>query len=710
MVKLKVWLGILVGVGVLGAGGTAARSDADYDQALKTAPQGIALENVFTPGTAPNNQAQVVDVTNPNVKGTQAARVSNGKRQYGALWSTNENVFDLTQDHSASMWMYFGNTGKKAADGMALVFQNDDNGLAASPKFGKTISGETLGVWGVDNNRKNTDPGALAALAIQNSWALEFDTHLNNSTSYGNSGDADSFDVSIKGPHIASNYPGAPETYEMVRTVTYIPIYGVGYYATQAHAGLISGDYTMLANGAWHHLSLNWSAKAQEMTYTFDDKDPLTGEEKTGTTQTVPLDLAKIDPKGTNKVRWGFTGATGESYENNLVLFEEVPGLVDATAKTKVTDTTTGKTVGEGESFMGTHNVQVDYQLDYFKGKQAWKKVEAQIQLPDHIDYQSAKITYSDGTTADVSLADLSDNQVRYTLTEDLSDTNKSAVISFTGKAEDVKGTTPLDSTVSTFAAVNGVVTTSTPSMVLNPTLDLYALSLSGAGTEAEAGEDVSMRGLVVIPEGLGLGNSDMTVKPKINGENLPDFQIPEGEGDDSGVFTVTVPAAKLKSGRNKLTFVVGDPFGNLSNEVTYTIDVNRQLLLQTGDGTGAFADTMLTGTKQKVRRLTGWQVEVLDTREAGAKWSLQVTGTDFKRSDGTKLAGNLFYFDRGDQTPITDVATTVGTGTATDDDDLTDVAGDWDDDQGLMLELNSAAVHGDYEAQLTWTLNDVPS
>lgn len=140
MTYLK-WVLTVLGLGTVLATGMVASADADYDQALKTAPQGISLDNIFVPGTTSNNQASIVNTTNPNITGTQAAKVNNGKKQFGALWSTTDNHFDLTKNMKSSMWMYFGNTGKKAADGMALVFQNDTRGLASTPTYGKTVAG-----------------------------------------------------------------------------------------------------------------------------------------------------------------------------------------------------------------------------------------------------------------------------------------------------------------------------------------------------------------------------------------------------------------------------------------------------------------------------------------------------------------------------------------------------------------------------------------
>ena len=89
----------------------------------------------------------------------------------------------------------------------------------------------------------------------------------------------------------------------------------------------------------------------------------------------MTVDTTKIDPNDTGQVRWGFTGATGDSYENNLVIFEEVPGLVDVDANATLTDITQNKVVDNDGTVKGGDKVRLDYQLSYEGGKQEWKEM-----------------------------------------------------------------------------------------------------------------------------------------------------------------------------------------------------------------------------------------------------------------------------------------------------------------------------------------------
>ncbi|MDT6980260.1 lectin-like domain-containing protein [Levilactobacillus zymae] len=342
----------------------------DYKKALRTAPQGILVKDIFERGDPQDNQAAVVPVTNDEVKATtEAVMITNDKNQYGTIWSTAANKFKLKHDRVASMWMYFGGNRGAAADGMALVLQNDQRRGNAKSVYRDHPFGEPLGVWGVDDDKELRDAQGLAKRAIQNSWALEFDTHLNNSDNLRSAGTADSFDIGLKGPHIAAAYPGEASSYQQHSGVRY-NMDRVFYYHL-VHQKPI--DQLSLADGQWHHVTLSWQAADPEdpqralpqMTYTFDDKDPETNVERPGYTRTVPVDPKIIDPTGSGETMWGFTGATGEAAANNLVIFEGVPGLVDISAHTELTNLTTNQVVRDGDRLKNGDRVRLQYQLTY---------------------------------------------------------------------------------------------------------------------------------------------------------------------------------------------------------------------------------------------------------------------------------------------------------------------------------------------------------
>lgn len=122
-----------------------------------------------------------------------------------------------------------------------------------------------------------------------------------------------------------------------------------------------------------------------------------------------------------------------------------------------------------------------------------------------------------------------------------------------------------------------------------------------------------------------------------------------------------------------------------------------------------SFQSTTLTGSQQQVKRGNDWQVNVLDTRTAGATWTLQVSATAFTTNDGRQLAGGRYFHDDTGKTAVTTTPMNIASGQSTSNDDEKDIVSDWQDETGLLLDVGSASVSGQYQSQLTWTLNDTP-
>jgi len=282
---------------------------------------------------------------------------------------------------------------------MAFVLQNGSTSV--TPDYGTVSAGETLGVWGVDTAGTNNQPATVSGKAIPNSWALEFDTYLNNTTTFDGTGQASSFDADTSGgtlanPHIASNYPGDAGSYTMQKKsngAIFFP--KTRYYATLNHKGVLQGsDFRYLADGNWHHLTIHYNHTTKAMTYTFNDKNPDTGVSQTGQSATVTLDPTKFK-SSTGKLRWGFTSSTGYYWEPNLVAFEKIPDLVNADATVTMTDVTKNKPINAGDTINGNDHVKLAYQLDYKSGSTDWEDIVADLDLPTGLIYQSAKIDYT---------------------------------------------------------------------------------------------------------------------------------------------------------------------------------------------------------------------------------------------------------------------------------------------------------------------------
>ncbi|MCZ2493117.1 hypothetical protein [Dellaglioa carnosa] len=574
------------------AGVSSVRADADYDNALKSAPRAITMDNLFQRGTGAgvttsselvslNGKNEVAFPGQPIVK--TLVKITNDKNQKAAIWSTDANSFDINKDGQASMWIYLGNKGTGpagskgvAGDGMALVLQNDLKKNAAI----SSAAGETLGVWADDSLGSN-----LLGGAIQNSWALEFDTYMNRRSIKG-----DAFDTNVQGvTHLASGYPADGNTY-----TSHILEYN------QNHTGIINYKYDngsaaykdSLSNGAWHHVTIDYKtidAQNGSMTYTIDDKEPI--KESPATKQTpvgyegqsakVGIDKSKFGLTD-GKIRWGFTGSTGDNYENNLVMFEEVPGIVDVKATQTVTDLTQGKDLpSDGTGVVNTGDkLKFTTKATYLGGIQAWKAPAAYAKFPDkNIDWTGVLIN---GEKYDLTPEDVlgygapmaQDNG-------DISTPNVAGEVTYLGTVlpvtEDSKDTSPAGQIIGS----NAIANTNAVSYTVKSQPKIL-LTIDGLkDIDVNYGSDATVSGTVKSSLG-GLLAKGAKVDVTVNNETTP---IKADVGTD-GKFSVTVPKDKYKTGENTVTVQATDAAGIQTVKYTNKINIHPVLTLNDNNGT----------------------------------------------------------------------------------------------------------------------------
>jgi len=710
---LKQWLSAgLILLAVTLGGMMPVHADSDYGHALATAPQGILLnktDSVMALGTASTSSAAVVDTTNPAAPNTQAARLTNGADQFGSIWSTNDNYFDLTQDETVSLWMYFGDKGTSGGEGMAFVLQNDPNGIAASPKFGRFgVQGETLGVWGVDKNPTQKSSEGIAKTAVQNSWALVFDTNANMETGGSAVGQANSFDIGSPSNHIASAYPSLAKTYRQYVDAGIWGFTSPRYYYSLRYNGLIvsSKDSGFLADSHWHHVTIHWNASAGTMTYTFNDRNPQTGEHLAGLSHTIRLDQNVIDPEHSGKIRWGITGTTSRKWGNNLAVFENTPGVVDATTTATLTNLTRGRKIQDHGGAVANDQVRLDYHLNYRDGRQPWSSIVANLKLPQSIDFERATITYSgDRTPETLDLQSVKDRRLLAKLGHAMDSAYPSATISLTGRVAAVSKTTQVESTSSTFSSNALISTAETPQFTVNPSLDLDLNVTSGQTIELQANEATTVMGRVTATTSMA-EMPTVKLKQVLNKQALPDVTMPA-----DGHFKLPVTADMLRPGKNALTLTAVTADGDTSNRVTMTIKVIGELKFNYISPNERFQSSELTGKGQLVHREGSWQIEVQDTRGSGSQWTLLAQSTPFVTGDGTKLGGGPVYVNKYGVIPIGRTPTPVLTHTTTDTnlDGKFNVSRNWTRGTGVLLAVDEDTIPGNYTGSITWTLEDAP-
>ncbi|WP_137626881.1 lectin-like domain-containing protein [Lactiplantibacillus pingfangensis] len=707
--KLRQVLGILMlGLGMIVGVPTAQATDTT---ALSTMPKGVSLDGIFgIPSLSGlSNSAQVVNSTNSTSSGTQGVQITDSTKQVGATWSTDDNKIDLSKNFKASMWMYFGNRGSNAGDGMAFVLQNSGASAITSGLSSTTAPGQTLGVWGLDNDA-SADNSTIAGKAIQNSWAVEFDEYVNANTVGGQNSSFDNIKL-LTGPHLASTYPGDSRSYVQHQATS-----NGKYYYTLSHNGTI---LTTLSDGGWHHLTLQWTAPTSgttgTMTYTINDKNASTGVATTGSSQSVSVDVTKLgltaSTIATTPVWWGFTGSTGELYANNMVVFESIPGLVDADAALTVTDTTQDKAVTDGSTVNGNDGLSYKYDLKYNGGKVNWKAIQASLDQNQNVTFSSGKIAYADGSTEDLSASEVSNTTtIAHTLAKDLGTTNNAATLTLTGKAANVTATTSIASVTQYFNGNNYLTSVATPAFTIQPSRNLTLSMDSGNATTVDPNGTINLAGKLTTTGSFA--NSDMTIHTTLdNGNTIDNFTMNGTSSDASanGAFNLALPASKLTTGSNKVSFYVTDSNGNKSNVVSTTINLTGELSFGTIGQAISFGSNEISAKEVLLPATSAWTVDVNDMRASGAKWYVYATASALA-SDQHTLAGGIVYVDaNGNQTSMTNSATMVASGDSGSS-DTHHIGSDWTNNQGIFLDVQPSTYAGTYSGTIDWSLANVPS
>lgn len=695
-------------LGVLGTINTV-NADADYDSAVASAPSALTLDNIFQPGKGGTNNSSVVTLDENNkvvAEGSSTAdkalvKLTDAAKQLGSEWSTDANTFDINKDSKTDMWMYFGNKYGSAGDGMAFVLQNDARDVSAI-----SGDGQSLGVWGIDKTGSNI---TTASTAIKNAWALEFDTYVNKGNTPGTGFDNTS---TVNGHnHLAYGYPSTQKTYNIEGS------FFTKYYSSMNHQGVIQKTY--LSDAKWHHVTLNYKSVSNTqgtMTYTIDDKDPATDAIITGQSQTATIDKSKFIVDGSTthdptKLRWGFTGATGVNYENNLIMFEQISNLVSATSVQKVTDITNdNKDVSNNGNVMSGDKLNFETTLTYKDGKQDWKRIKALLSVPTDVTMDKVgTITYKDGTKDTFDINAATNGVITKKLPKDLTATNDVATVSVTGTANTVKSDTQATSPISHFNGINALVESNAVNfMITAPKLNLGITGLTDQTVNLGESAEISVNIKTDRELNPNLSNAGV-IKTQLDDVTLNDGYtvVLKKTGNN---FTETIPASKLKTGTHKYTIIAEDTFGDTTT-VSKTITVIDAGILKISSVTGALnfgqSDIPIPNIPTTYSPQEDLNVEIVAS--APGAWSLTLTGTDVIGSDKSVLKNALVY-----KRNVTDVGTPLKGHTLyilSGSSSPKAISKTWDKDTGVLLSVKPSEVKSiAYHASVQWNLSSVPT
>lgn len=634
----------------------AAPSEADV---FSGAPEGMTgikdyfnIPGSYTIGKTVPNSAQILEKS--STVNTDIVRMTNGTEDLSSIWgkmsSNNEeyNYFDINKKQTFSMWLYFGDknfnynkynedkndvdSNNGSGEGMAFVIQNDDKaddaisfykGIPLSIVKPKSPMGfESLGVWG-GTMAPDAPLGSMIITlddfkdgAIQNSFALEFDTQRNVYPSSIIEGRDDLFDSTLekgskqaKGQHIAWNYPARADSYLQSSNISY------NYYSMQ-HKDVIpnldmSGDDSV--SEAWKHFTFTYyppeNGNKPHIVYAFDDKKydgsikpfrewNIRGDD-TPSHRKIELDLNEFNLKsGQTKLRWGLTSSTGNTATTNAVIFESIPAVADVNATTNLYDYTQERDIPDSDkdstvddNVNNGDKLRFDYNLTYNSGFEYTGDIKTQINVPKNVDFTAdeegniGEIIYSTGDAVKISAAELNTDGTIDLILKSMGSDNASVQIRLYGtanigsnasaeKTEVLPAHTSYDSDRYTGDVM-------TPKFHINPLTDTLRLAPKDPDDDMtrtiKTGKEAVMDMNIKYQNGSTFGTNKVSVTTIVDGEkSVSDYTVDATamESDYSLVLS------GLEVGSHDVEVYVTDSKHRISDHLKYTVNVEDKKLL----------------------------------------------------------------------------------------------------------------------------------
>lgn len=723
MKTLLIVLAVACGLGSQWVTAQAA-DNSDLAHAVRTAPVGLPLDKLLTT-QAPQNSAELLD--SPSMAKSIALitrdQPATATGQAGSVWSQDgsqnsvQAKLNLKQDKKIGLWLYFGDKGQAAADGLAFVLHNAPQQAGA-----QSHAGQSLGVWGTDKTPLVTEPLAVAQSAIQNSWALEFDTHVNRTPLPGMHGFFDGDPTVPNGMHVDHGYPGTAGSYVRLGA------------AQQHYYGLKPTQprpVSNLADGRWHHLTVKWQAKESVLVYQLNDKDVagnfqskddyLAGQ--------VRVDQQQFAVNGSvpNSVFWGVTGATSAAgSENGLVVVDQLSDTPKFDKLTAVVRDVTGlhsmeeggRLLRAGDKIDPGHRVRYTFRARY-TGKTELAGVKIDVPLPKEVKWRRAKVALQmsdDLFFEEPTLqGDRFQYQLKQSMTANVPHARNTILVSIEGTVRPTSRMVRMPSVIGNFYGPDYRIPSATIPYLINGQSDLQVANLGKSEMHAVADKHALIAGRLTNG-GDPLTHEeweDSHVKVTLNNRVVTQPQVTQARqpGSQPGDFHVTIPHDSLKLGRNVVTISADDGYGNVTRRPfsVHVIKQAGQLQFTQLPKDSTFKATQLTGDRQLIRRHLNWGLKVRDTRDAGRSWKLAVRVSEpFATTDQRQLSGNLAWVQKKQTTHIKAGEAFPIPASPKGQEEL-DVTRSWGADEGLMLNVNSDAVAGEYAGQLTWELYDAP-
>ncbi|WDF03392.1 lectin-like domain-containing protein [Shouchella hunanensis] len=568
------------------------------------------------------------------------------RNKSSAMWF-NEQI-DLNQSFQTTMHLYInGANPNQRQIADGLTFTMHND-----PRGLQAIGqrGESLGAYGTLRERSYTG-------FIQNALSFEFDTYHNGD--YSDRGLQNQSHTAVVNPSVIDR----------------------GIFGTQ-NARMVHSNitYRTIINNNWQSFTVKWEKTSNfggRLSYSFAGQT---------TTYSIP-DYRNVF--NNNRVYWGFTGATGEEVGVYAIAYADLPQR--PRAEKRVRNLTSGEANFQRDSsaYPGdTLEYEITLQNPAENGLGAtWQNVQVEDRLPSGLTYvadgSKDKPTSIDGQKLTFQAGNIG--------------VASSKTLTFRVKVDD-RATGPLANqafAVASSGAFQGQVSTNESSITLK------AIQIDGEPVPQtfHAGTDPSTWDLSSFVKNMRITPTRLHQAARVVGlaEALPDVSVP-------GTYTIGVKIESTTySGVNKVIQVPITITDGALSFVAPHLDFGTQVV--------SSSHQQYFGEVVPENKLT-----ITDTRHLKTHWALSVKQKEaFRdRNTGEALSATLLYIENGNQQTIGSNASLVASGRITNgfEDVISDRWTESGNKAGFFLDVSpgKARVDQSYQAELTWTLQDVPA
>lgn len=316
----------------------------------------------------------------------------------------------------------------------------------------------------------------------------------------------------------------------------------------------------MLSNDTWRYFTVKWDSKQSVLTYQLEGQPSVS----------VPIDVD--DVFGAKEVYWGFTGSTGGSFEMNRIVFDEVPGLVDAKVKEDILDSKTNKSV-VGTKVAGGTQLTYSLEANYIGGKQTWRNINVSSKIDSNVSYVPGSLRLKDSSgketplddsywkdgTLSVPISDMDLNNPKQTILFDVK-TNKVEQETVVGEHSNFYGDNYHTKTSESNYTISTITANKAPELSLNQENETIKVPM---------GQDVDVSGKWKDEDG-----TKVTITYKLNGEIIGQDQLQSDQENTFKDWKYTIPKDKLKLEGNHLEVYVTDEEGASSEVKSLDISI----------------------------------------------------------------------------------------------------------------------------------------